>query len=114
VISNLIVPRSATTNYVLMLVPTLWVFSALDRHGRWGRLTIVFALLAMLVGQWWLQLATVVGNQEQPALYWPWPLALGLVLWAGGAWLQRETLAAHQWPAARIQAAVTTSPSGAA
>jgi hypothetical protein len=37
VVSNLIVPRSAATNGVLMLIPILWVFAALDRRGRWGR-----------------------------------------------------------------------------
>jgi hypothetical protein len=76
VVSNLVVPRSATTNYVLMLAPTLWILSALDRRGRPGRAAVLGLLLFSLVGYWWLHLATVVGNQEQPLLFLPWPLAL--------------------------------------
>ena len=102
VVSNLIVPRSATTNYVLMLVPTLWLFAILDRHGRVGRSLIVATLLTSLIGLWWLHSATVVGNQEQPIMVVPWPLALGVVLLAGGAWLRREARQAGGWPLATV------------
>jgi hypothetical protein len=110
VVSNLIVPRSATTNYVLMLVPTLWVFAALDRHGRLGRLLIVLTMLVSLVGLWWLFAATVAGNQEQAIMYLPWPLALGLLLALGAPWLWSETRRAGWWPLnpARTDAPATT------
>jgi len=98
VVSNLIVSRSATTNYVLLLVPTLWVFAGLDRRGRPGRLLIATILLVSLVGLWWLQLATVVGNQEQPVMFLPWPLALGVVLLLCAPWLWRATRGAGWWP----------------
>jgi len=98
VVSNLIVSRSATTNYVLLLVPTLWVFAGLDRRGRPGRLLITAILLVSLIGLWWLQLATVVGNQEQPVMFLPWPLALGVVLLLCAPWLWRETRGAGLWP----------------
>jgi hypothetical protein len=100
VVSNMIVPRSATTNYVLMLVPTLWVFASLDRYGRFGRLIIAATLLVSVVGLWWLQFVTVAGNQEQPVMYLPWPLALGVVLLLGGPWLWRATRQAGWWPLA--------------
>ncbi len=90
VISNLIVPRSATTNYVLMLVPTLWLLAALDRAGRAGRLTMLVAMLTSLVGMWWLHFATVVGNQEQAIMFIPPPLLLGLAMLAGRRWLLRD------------------------
>jgi hypothetical protein len=99
VVSNLIVPRSATTNYVLMLVPTLWVLATLDRWRPAGRLGVVGILLISLVGHWWLHLATVVGNQEQPVLYLPWPLALLAVLMVARRWLLRQTVLARLWPA---------------
>jgi hypothetical protein len=98
VVSNLIVPRSATTNYVLLLVPTLWIFAILDRHGVRGRWIMMLVMAVAVVGQWWLHFATVVGNQEQAVMYLPWPLALGAGLWLGRGWLLRETRAAGWWP----------------
>jgi hypothetical protein len=98
VVSNLIVWRSATTNYVLLLLPTLWVFAALDRHGQRGRLLMAAVMLVSFVGLWWLHYATVVGNQEQPVMFLPWPLALGIVLLVGASWLRGETRRAGWWP----------------
>ncbi len=91
VVSNLIVPRSATTNYVLMLVPTLWIFAALDRYSLKGRLILVAALLVSLVGLWWLHFATVIGNQEQAILFIPYPFILGAALIFGRKWLLRDS-----------------------
>jgi hypothetical protein len=100
IVSNLIVPRSATTNYVLMLVPTLWAFAALDRWRRpAGRLVLLAVLLATLVGYWALHIATVVGNQEQPVLFLPWPLLLLAVLLAARRPLVDYARAARLWPA---------------
>jgi hypothetical protein len=90
VVSNLIVPRSATTNYVMMLVPILWVFAALDRTPGWGRPVLLAAMAISFVGMWWLHYATVIGNQEQPIMFIPAPLALGLVLVLGYRWLMRD------------------------
>jgi hypothetical protein len=89
VVSNLVVPRSATTNYVLMLVTTLWVFALLDQRTRWGRVAIVAVMLAALVGLWWLHYVTVQGNQEQAIMFFPWPIIMLLVLTVGRPWLLR-------------------------
>jgi len=97
VISNLIVPRSATTNYVLMLMPTLWAFAALDRHERYGRMALLTVILISLMGYWWLHLATVIGNAEQPILFIPWPLTLGAAFWLGRDWLLRDAEQAGVW-----------------
>lgn len=98
VVSNLIVSRSATTNYVLLLLPTFWIFAALDRrlaHGRW----LLLILLALtLVGNWWLHLATVVGNQEQPILFIPWPVGLLLILVFARRWLLEDARQAANPP----------------
>lgn len=98
VISNLIVSRSATTNYVLMFVTTLWIFAALDRLGRGGRIALLVLMAISLVGYWWLHLATVVGNQEQPILFIPWPLVLGLLLCLGRGWLLQDARQAQVLP----------------
>jgi hypothetical protein len=87
VVSNLIVPRSATTNYVLMLATIVWVFAALDRSPGWGRPLLLGVILASFAGLWWLHFATVIGNQEQAILFIPPPVILGLVLIFGYRWL---------------------------
>ena len=110
VVSNLVVSRSATTNYVLLLVPTLWVFAGLDRHGRPGRLLIAAIMVTSFVGQWWLHFATVVGNQEQPIMFLPWPLALGLVLLVCASWLWSETRRAGWWPLGNPLTALAPAP----
>ena len=92
VVSSLIVPRSATTNYVLMLVTTLWIFAALERTPGWGRPVLLATWLVSLVGLWWLHFATVIGNQEQPVMFIPLPLAIGLVLIMGYQWLLRDAV----------------------
>jgi hypothetical protein len=104
-VSALVVPRSATTNYVMLLIPTLWVFAALDRQGRGGRWLIVGSVTASLVGNWWLHLATVVGNQEQPILFVPWPALLLVVLLCGRRWLLVDARQAALWPAVASHAA---------
>lgn len=92
VVSSLIVPRSATTNYVLMLVTALWIFAALERTPGWGRPVLLVTWLVSLVGLWWLHFATVIGNQEQPVMFIPAPLVLGLVLILGYKWLMRDAV----------------------
>jgi hypothetical protein len=92
VVSNLVVPRSATTNYVLMLVTILWVFAALDRSPRWGRPVLLLSWLVSFASLWWLHFATVVGNQEQPIMFIPIPVVVGLVLLVGYGWLRRDAL----------------------
>jgi hypothetical protein len=98
VISDLIVPRSATPNYVLLLLPTLWCLALLDRRGRAGRVAGLIIMLVLLVVHWWLHFATVVGNQEQAILFVPWPVLLGAALLVGRRWLIADARTARLWP----------------
>ena len=86
VVSDLVVARSATTNYVLLLLPTIWLFAQLEQQRRWGRAVIIGYMLITVVGEWWLHAATVVGNQEQPIMFVPLPLVLGCALMAARFW----------------------------
>ncbi len=90
VVSNLIVPRSATTNYVLMLIPTLWGFAMLDRRLKSGSLAILALMAISLIGLWWLHFASVVGNQEQAIMFIPMPIILGLGLLIGRTWFLQD------------------------
>lgn len=90
VVSNLIVPRSATTNYVLLLIPTLWGFAILDRRLKSGSFAIFVLMTVSLIGLWWLHFATVVGNQEQAIMFIPMPVVLGLGLLIGRSWFFQD------------------------
>lgn len=90
VISNLVIPRTATPNYVLMLLPVIWMFAAVDRLGRIGRIGVLAMMSVTLVGHWWLHFASVIGNEEQAVVFLPMPLGLGFALVIGRAFLLRD------------------------
>jgi len=90
VVSNLIVPRSATTNYVLMCVPILWMFAALDRGSGCGRFVLLASMLISVVGLWWLHAVTVWGNAEHSIMFFPPLLIPGTALVFGYRWLVRD------------------------
>ncbi len=93
VLTNFLVLRTATTNYVMMFPALLLIFKMLEdrwpRAGKW----IVWALIALfLVGLWLLFFDTVQGNLEQPAMYLPLPLFCLLGLWWVRWWSIRPPL----------------------
>ncbi len=91
VVSNLVVPRSATTNYIFLLFPTYLLFAALDR--RWpraGQWLIVGLEGVSLVGLWWLFAATVHVDVEHPIMFIPSLVALGLALIFFRRWLVND------------------------
>jgi hypothetical protein len=82
VITNLVGFRTATTNYVvlvpaLLLILRIWV----DRWGRRGTIGAGLALVLLFSGLWLLFVATVRGNQESAAMYFPVPFLLLIGLW---------------------------------
>jgi hypothetical protein len=70
IVTNLVALRTATTNYVVLLLPLVMTFRALQR-GRSG------AWLVLLAGMWALFLTTVTGKFEHPVVYLP--LSFGLL-----------------------------------
>ena len=90
VVSSLIVSRSATTNYVMMLVCAIWILAALARSGRRGKAAAAGLMVISFAGYWWLHFATVVGNQEQAIMFFPYLLAIGLTLICGRGWLLED------------------------
>lgn len=92
VVSNLIVPRSATTNYIFMLFSIYQCLAALQR--TWPRAAPWVILLfqgSSLLGLWWLFAVTVQGDQEQPIMFIPQIIGVGLALLAGYRWLNRDS-----------------------
>jgi len=93
VLTNFLVLRTATTNYVMMFPALLLIFKVLEdrwpRAGKW----IVWTMIALfLVGLWGLFFDTVQGNLEQPAMYLPLPLFCLLGLWWVRWWSIRPPL----------------------
>ena len=86
IVTNLVALRTATTNYVILLLPLVLAFRALQRE-RWGPWLIVLIEVVLLAGLWGLFLTTVVDKFEHTAVYLPLPFGL-LVVWALGCrWL---------------------------
>lgn len=82
VMTNLISPRTATTNYVVLLVAFAVAFKAWEDRWEGGRWLTWGTLLALLAGLWVLFLLTVEGNVEDPIMYLPVPyLSFAMLLW---------------------------------
>ena len=93
IVTNLIALRTATTNYVVLLMPTFIVFKTLDqRFQRRGAMLIALIELLLLVGFWLLFAVTVVGNYEHPIMYLPLPISLWLIFVSAKSHLTRLTV----------------------
>jgi hypothetical protein len=82
VITNFVTPRTATTNYVVLL-PVLFLIFKVWRQ-RWGKIgngLVAFVLMTLLIGLWLLFLNTVEGNAEAPVMYLPLPIFCLFGLW---------------------------------
>jgi len=87
VVTNLIVTRTATTNYVVLYVPLFFALKmALDRVRR-PNLSLAVFYGGSALAIWWLFLGTVVVRYEHPIVYLPLPLGLLLVFVLGRRWL---------------------------
>jgi hypothetical protein len=92
IVTNLIVTRTATTNYVVLYIPLfLGLKAAANRLSRSDWLLAFFCLLST-VGMWTLFLTTVVGKFEHPAVYLPLPFGLLAAFGWGRTALQRMTV----------------------
>ncbi|MBN1977752.1 MAG: DUF2029 domain-containing protein [Anaerolineae bacterium] len=89
VVTNLVAVRTATTNYVILLLPLAMVFRALQRR-RVGVWWILLIEVALLVGLWVLFLTTLQGKFEHPSVYLPLPFGLLAVFVLARRWLVVE------------------------
>jgi len=86
-VTNLVVPHTATTNTIVFLVPLVPLFRHL--HQRAGTLALVGLQVALFVSLWVLFLTTVDGRQEAPIMFLPLPLFMLLALFWGRQALAR-------------------------
>src|SRR5690606_10268994 len=76
IITNMIILRTATTNYIVMYLPLLMVLKTMSERLRWGNLAIGLLLGLGTAGTWVLFLSTIQGNLEHPVNYLPLPFLL--------------------------------------
>ena len=86
IVTNLVALRTATTNYVVLLLPLVMTFRALQR-GRKGTWLVLLVEVVLLVGLWALFLTTVVDKFEHPVVYLPLPFGLLAVFVLARGWL---------------------------
>lgn len=92
VITNLVVIRTATTHFVVLLPAFVLAFHAWEERWRSaGRLLSNVCLAALLLGPWALFLATVEGNIESPVMYLPVPLTAWVALLWVRWWVEYRT-----------------------
>ncbi|MBC8505484.1 MAG: DUF2029 domain-containing protein [Chloroflexi bacterium] len=93
VLTNFMVSRTATTNYVMMLPAVFMIFKLLEyRWPKAGKGIVWVLLLLFFGGLWLLFFNTVQGNLEQPAMYLPLPLFCLFGLWWVRWWSIRPPL----------------------
>jgi hypothetical protein len=82
-VTNLVAPRTATTNYTVLYVPLFFILKLVaDRLTRASFWLALFYILSV-VGLWALFLTTVQGDYENPIMYLPLPFVLLIgLLWA--------------------------------
>ncbi|TET53396.1 MAG: DUF2029 domain-containing protein [Anaerolineales bacterium] len=86
IVTNLVALRTATSNYVVLLLPLVMVFRALQRR-RAGPWLVLLLELVLLVGMWAHFLVTVDSKFEHPAVYLPLPFGLLAIFGLARRWL---------------------------
>jgi hypothetical protein len=83
VITNIVVIRTATTNYIMMLPALFFMFKmSTHRFGNKANLYIVITQIVLAISIWGIFALTVKGQEEQWPVYLPLPLSLlaGMIL----------------------------------
>ncbi|MFQ6015919.1 MAG: glycosyltransferase family 87 protein [Anaerolineae bacterium] len=73
--------RTATTNQLLLLLPLFLWLKMMDHQRTWPSWGVALLLVGLLLLPWFLFLATVQGDVEQPIMYVPLPLFFLFLLW---------------------------------
>jgi len=82
-VTHLVALRTATTHFVVFIIPLIFYFKAIAQRSRRGSLWIALILLALLVLPWMQFMITVQGRNslEHPAMFLPPTFGLYVLLW---------------------------------
>lgn len=89
IITNLVVPRTATTNYAVLYLPLFFALRQLLEGRRYRKWWLALFYLASFVGLWLLFFQSVQGDYESPVMFLPLPFALIAVFLLARHRLQR-------------------------
>jgi hypothetical protein len=95
-ISAVVVPRTATTDQILLIFPWFWLMVGLPLLVRGFLAAVIWGAL------WWFFLVTVQGNHEAMALRLVFPAAI-VVVWMAVIWLERRSARASRPEPPRLQ-----------
>lgn len=76
IITNMIIVRTATTNYIIMYLPVLLLLKTISDNPQWGKLVVTLLIILGSIGMWVLFLGTIQGDAEHPITYLPLPFIL--------------------------------------
>ena len=91
VVTNLIVPETATTNYVMLYLPLLWGLHHIAKRWQWGHIGVaVFDIVSFFL-IWAIFLLLIEGNAENPFMFLPLPFGLlGMLIFGKRQLLNHE------------------------
>jgi hypothetical protein len=81
-VTNLIAPRTATTNQITLLLPVLAALQQVEQRLRFGAVYVIIFYVLTLSGIWFAFLRTVEGIEESPSIYFLLP-ALAVLYFVG-------------------------------
>lgn len=81
-VTHLVALRTATTHFVVFIIPLIFYFKIIAQRNRWGSLWVALILLALLILPWAQFLITVQGRDslEHPVMFLPPTFGLYFVL----------------------------------
>ena len=76
IVTNMIVVRTATTNYIIMFVPLFMILHIFSQRAKRGNLWIALFFVGSILFTWALFIGSIQGDTEHPITYLPLPFFL--------------------------------------
>jgi hypothetical protein len=80
IINNMVLVRTATTNFIVLYIPLLLCLQLLQQRTQRGSLWVALFYVLSIFSSWALFLATIDGDQEHVIMFLPLPILMFIVL----------------------------------
>jgi hypothetical protein len=80
IINNMVLVRTATTNFIVLYIPLLLCLQLLQQRTQRGSLWVALFYILSIFSSWALFLATIDGDQEHVIMFLPLPILMFIVL----------------------------------
>ncbi|MEM7335124.1 MAG: glycosyltransferase family 87 protein [Chloroflexota bacterium] len=91
-VTNLVVPETATTNYVMLYLPLLWGLKYISERWQWGNFSVTLFYGVSFILIWALFILLIDGDSESPMMFLPLPFGLLAMLTLARQKLLHESL----------------------